>query len=100
MAPAELRHLGSRYRTVERDYACETSDGIEQGGRVGEADQRLGLSTQGGVIDLVQQTDRAVATADAPDCRNGGIPECLVEISQALRIRTSKIAMTLVGIFA
>ena len=60
----------------------------------------FGAAGHRGVVHPVEQTDRAVAAADAPDGINGGVLEGLIEIGQPFVVGTGQIAVASVGTLA
>ena len=64
------------------------------------ADEDFGAASHRGVVHPVQETDRAVASANAPDGINGGVLEGLIEIGEPFVVGTGQITVASVGAFA
>jgi hypothetical protein len=85
---------------VKRHYSGQAGDGIEQRGHIGEADQRLGPAGHGTVVNLIQQPERAIAAANAPNGIDGRVLEGSVEVGNALVVGAGEVARAAIGILA
>jgi hypothetical protein len=82
---------------MEADDSSFPGDGVQERRDVGKANERFGSADQGIEIHSVEQAERAVAAADAPNCIDGRISQRGVQVGQAFVVGTGQIAMASVG---
>ena len=64
---------------------------VEQGGDVGESDDRLGMLPERRKVDAIEDARHAITAANAPDGVDGGIPQGSVEVGQAIFIAPGEV---------
>jgi hypothetical protein len=87
----EQRHRSAGNRRVKRDDPSRPCHRIQQGGHVGETDQRLWSPNQALVVDSIEETKNPVPAPNAPDCIDGRVSQEPIEIVQALIISSGKV---------
>jgi hypothetical protein len=100
MAAGEGRHRGPRHRGVERHHPGAPGDGVEDGGDVRIADERLRRLGERVEIHPIENPRRPIAAPDAPDRGCVGIAEGAVQIGQPLIVGAREVAVPLRGVGA
>jgi hypothetical protein len=83
---------------MKSDQPGVPSDGVQESGDVGEAEEDLGTACDGGIIHPVQQANSSIAAPDAPDCIDGRLLERPVQIGESLVIAAAEVTIPTVGI--
>ena len=81
-------------------HAGQPGNRVQQSGNIGIADEHLGVAGHGGVVHPFQETDRAIAAANAPDGIDGGVLKGMIEVREPLVVGAGQVAVASVGALA